>query len=603
MSFNTTIDNIVHSQTTQAENIGEKPFIQKEWSNAIYDTNTSANYASNQVIFDTTTLSNSGTLINYQEGLICLPMVIRVSAADSAKSWIDVQGTPNSFPYTDFIVGFKNSHVQLLHSISITLNNIDIVQSVPMTNAYLSFIQHSELSSDDEWLNGPLTGYAKDNSTSWYYNTPTIAGSVLTGDSRGCGLGNNCNFGLVDGLTINDTHNQGLLKRQKFINRYNNEKSAVLGDANANRPSGKSYVENLVTGKYIYYDVVLRLKDICPNLFNNLPMAMGMKLKLVLTLNNNISFKFKKNGDGKFVYDYSTFSNVTSATNPLMLSASYNKYAAQTGSAFTLTGNQGAITANTVGSYSFSLTDAAANDSLVPCGSSTLPCSDETYTVSMRIGQNIQQHNRPQCILYVPSYRMNSKYELEYFSQSQRVRKIHYTELEYQVISPGQRGAFNTELSSSCVRPKRLILIPFITSESNFGLNPLSSPFATEPATASPCIISQFNCSISNVNLYPNEISYSYDHYLQELNGQTGVNSNLVNGLVSSRINMVDFQNNYHYIVCDLSRRTTEQDLTAVSIRVRGTVVSPLKIEIHAFIERERIIELDIMTGALINRY
>ena len=65
---------------------------------------------------------------------------------------------------------------------------------------------------------------------------------------------------------------------------------------------------------------------------------------------------------------------------------------------------------------------------------------------------------------------------------------------------------------------------------------------------------------------------------------------------------MVDFQNNYHYIVCDLSRRLPEFDMVSCSIRVRGQVVSPLRLEIHAFLEKEKIIEIDVMTGALINR-
>lgn len=45
----------------------------------------------------------------------------------------------------------------------------------------------------------------------------------------------------------------------------------------------------------------------------------------------------------------------------------------------------------------------------------------------------------------------------------------------------------------------------------------------------------------------------------------------MVSGLVSSRIiNLVDFENNYHCIVCDLSRRRLpEQDLTAVSTSTR----------------------------------
>lgn len=366
-------------------------------------------------------------------------------------------------------------------------------------------------------------------------------------------------------------------------------------------------MENLASGKYIYYDVVLRLKDLCPNLFNNLPMAQGLKFKIVLTLNNNITFEFQKLANGNFSYDYSKFSNVTSATNPLMLSASYNSIVAQTGGDFQPSVANANVDSNKTGNYCFNITDATAQAAVVPCGSNTLPCNDaNTYTVSMKLGannNNLQTHQRPQCIMYVPSYRLNPSHELDYFNPASRIRKVHYTELEYQSFTYGNGGSFNVELSSSCVRPKRLILIPILTAEANANLNPISSPFATEPATTSPCIISSFNCAISNVNIFPNDISYDYDHYLQELNGQTGVNGNIVNGLVSSRINLVDFQNNYHYIVCDLSRRTTAQDLTAVSVRVRGQVSSPKKLEIHAFIEREKIIEIDVMTGALINRY
>lgn len=615
MSFNTTIDDVAFAKSTEPENIAKKMFVQKEWTNPIYDTNTSSNYASNQIIFDTTSLSTTEAYVNYQEGLIVLPAVIKLSCTQANGTAVDF--STDAYKWTDFVLGMKNSHTQILHSLSITLNNVDIVQNVPLTNAYLSFIQHSELSSDDEWLNGPLTGYAKDSSGSWYRNAPTktgggawsqVDGSVsLTGDSRGVGLGNNCNFGLINPLDINESHNDGLLKRQRFVNKLTDEKRAVLGTLSKNKENCKSYVENLAAGKYIYYDIVLRLKDICPNLFNNLPMAMGLKFRITLTLNNNVSFRFIKKADGTFVYDPTTFANVTSQTNPLMVCASYNKFVSQTGGRFgasSANANED-LGANGTGNYVFKINDVDRNESLVPCGSSTLPVSDTNYyTVTMKLGKvDAQEHQRPQCILYVPSYRLNPTHEQLYAGPSVRIRKIHYTELEYQTFTAEPNTNFNRELSSSCLRPKRLIMIPIINSMSNFGLNPISSPFASEPATSSPCIVSSFNCQISNVNLFPNDINYDYDHFLQELNGQTGVNANLVNGLVSSRINLVDFQNNYHYIVCDLSRRTTAQDMTAVSIRVRGSIQSPLTIDFHCFIEREKTIEIDIFTGALINRY
>ena len=603
MSFNTTIDDVILQQTSVPENIADKPFVKKEWTNAIYDTNTSSNYASNQVIFDSTTLSNSGSLVSYSEGLIFLPIVIKVSKTAGATTvdWTQTDGSP--LKGTDFMLSLKNSHINLVHSYSITLNNTDIIQSVPMVNSYLNFINHSEMSLDDEFLNAPLTGYAKDSSSSWYYNTPTtIAGTTLTGDSRGVGIGNNANFKFSDALNYNETSNFGMLNRQKLVNKYTAEKISVLGDLNTQKIAAKSYIENQADGKYIFYDVVIRLKDLCPNLFKNFPLTLGSKFKITLTLNNNIGFKFQKNNDGNFVYDYSSFSNVSSLTNPIMVAASYNIYQAQTGTNFE--SNDGTTNiANLSGNYCFKKTDALLNNTLVPCGSSCLPCdTTSTYSVLLKLGSiSGVSHQRPQCILYIPSYKMSYKAEEVYFSPESRIKKIHYTDLEYQTFE--SNTTINKELSSSCVRPKRLIIIPFLAASANFGMSPLSSPFSTEPSTTSPCLITSFNVSVNNVNIFPNDISYSYDHYLQELNGQYGINGNQVSGLTSSRLNMNDFENNYHYLVVDLSRRLPEQDLISSSIKIRGKVSSPLLLEFHCFIETEKIIEIDVMTGALIKRY
>jgi len=277
---------------------------------------------------------------------------------------------------TDFMIGFKNSHVQLIQSIGIVYNGIDIIQPIPMLNSYLTFIQHSELSSDDEWLNSPLTGYCKDNSSSWYYNTPTVVNGVLTGDSRGCGIGNNNNFGLLSAFDKNDTHNEGFLKRQKLVNKIDAEKALVLGDPLLDRSkiSAKSFIQNTAHGKFIYYDIVLRLKDACPNLFKNLKMTKGARLKITLTLNNNISFSFQKNANGNFVYNPSTFSNGTSETNPFMIASSYNKYRSQTGGRWQPTGanantdsDQGNVPPGPgSGNFCFGITDATYNNVEVP---------------------------------------------------------------------------------------------------------------------------------------------------------------------------------------------------------------------------------------------
>jgi hypothetical protein len=609
MSFNVTIDDIVYQKNTQAPNMADKPFIKKEWTNKINDTNTSSNYTSNQVIFDSTSLTGSGSLPNYQEGLIMLPFSVKITAGNA--DW-----TANNLPYTDYILGIKNSNVSFVNSVSVNVNNIDIIQGVPLTNAYLNFIQHSEMSLDDEFLNSPLTGYSKDNSTSWYFNTPvnpdgtnlTANSSILRGDTRGCGLGNNCNFGLVNGFTTNDTYNEGLLKRQKLFTRKNNEKTAVHGDFTLEgKGMGKSFIQNTAVAKYMYYHCYLRLKDLVPNFFNNLPLSYGLKIKITLTLNNNVSFEFSKDDTGNFVYDFSKFSNPTSNTNPLMIAASYNTLTSQTGTKFIPVGSADAVAENeasNAGSYGFKKTISAVNDSLVPCGSSTIPCATATvYKVQLKLGA-FPNHSIPvtQCELYVPSYKFNEKYEQEYLSASNRKKRFYYTELEYQSFEVRPTSTFNPQLSSSCVRPKRLIIIPIIHRDSNFGLNPVSSPFTTEPSTTSPIALTSFNCRIGNDNIFPNDISYSYDYFIQQLNGSTGVNANIMNGLVSSRINLVDWGNNYNYIVCDLSRRSPGSDETAVSIGIKGTLVSPLTVEFHCFIEREKWLEIDVITGEITDK-
>ena len=100
--------------------------------------------------------------------------------------------------------------------------------------------------------------------------------------------------------------------------------------------------------------------------------------------------------------------------------------------------------------------------------------------------------------------------------------------------------------------------------------------------------------------MYQNDITYSFDHYLQSLNGSTGINSNLISGMCSSRINMVDFQNNYHYVVVDLSRTTPDKVDIAKNVKVRGTIQSLKDVVFHCFIEKENYVEIDVMTGVLI---
>ena len=589
MSFNSTIDNIVFEHSMLPENAPEKPFVQKYWTTPIYDKNTSASYNSNQIIFDSSDFVNSDSFQSYQEGILSFPLVIMVTGPAGTLWDTGLLGT-------DFMLGFKNSHTQLIHSVNLQVNNIDILQPVPYTNAYLSFIQHSTLSLDDEVLNGPMHGYSKDNSTSWTYKS---ADSYM-----GRGLCNNANFKVLDAGSDNDVVNEGLLKRQKLFNKLSAEKQVVLGDINNSKKDDRNGINNTHDiYKYYYYDCIIRLKDLCPNFFNNFPLTQNVKIRLTLTLNNNVSFSFTKAGAGTnastMILDAGSFTNNTSLTNPLMIASDH-----------TVVSTPSMLTANAVAGVStqFNSIGATAN-AIIPCGSANLP--NGQYKVTLKIGSVDTSTNgtggRSQCILFLPSYVLFPTYLKRYTAPGVHIKKIYYTNLEYQTFIAKPSTTFSYEIASSVVRPVRLIMIPIMsggatvgTGGGNEGLDPMSSPWTTEPATTSPLILTNFNCSVASTNMYQNDITYSFDHYLQSLNGSTGINSNLISGMCSSRINMVDFQNNYHYVVVDLSRTTPDKVDIAKNVKVRGTIQSLKDVVFHCFIEKENYVEIDVMTGVLI---
>ena len=99
MSFNTTIDNIVFEHSMMPDNAPEKPFVQKYWTTPIYDKNTSAQYNSNQIVFDSSDIVNSDSWQSYQEVILSFPLVIMITAP-AGTDW-------STIPATDFILSLK----------------------------------------------------------------------------------------------------------------------------------------------------------------------------------------------------------------------------------------------------------------------------------------------------------------------------------------------------------------------------------------------------------------------------------------------------------------------------------------------------------------
>jgi hypothetical protein len=289
-----------------------------------------------------------------------------------------------------------------------------------------------------------------------------------------------------------------------------------------------------------------------------------------------VSFNINKSIDGNLTVN--SFINNSGLTNPLMIAASYKGIRAATGA---------------------DITEVVTNQGFVPCGSAPLPL-DTTFSVKMGIGQcNGYQHAIRQCRLYVPHYSFSPKGEELYLANP--VRSIKYLDLDYYTFTATKNQQFNQLITNGASRMRRLIMIGFIANGSNgsTNLSPLSSPFASEPSTTSPFSLSNFNVKVGGVNHYEaNSVEYDYEYFLQELNGQQGINANQTQGLCSSRISLQDYNNNYHYIVVNLDRKLKENEDVAQSLAVIGTIDSELPVTFHCYIERYKTIVINTESGA-----
>lgn len=556
MSFQT-IDNAIFESVTSDE-VQQKPFLEKNYM-YVQDNNPSTSYSTNQVTFTTEVFANNGKYNNFSEGILLFPQVFQVT------------GNAGQLDKTDLILALKNSNMNLIHSMKVDYNNSQVIQGIDNLNNYLIFIQHTEMSNEDELLNGSLLGYAKDSSTSWSYS----AGESAVGH----GICNNTNTYVETNGILNsgELSNSGFQKRLGYFQNYNanDGKNLVLSVDNR-----KKYAMNMIDNvsaseKVYYYNCYIRLRDL--PFFKHLPLIRSGTIRMTFTLNNNISFDVKKSTAGLLTAE--NFVNNTGQTNPLMFAASYKSVEEPTGTAVN------AVTSGPVH---------------IACGSSTLAIN-KTYTVRMAIGQIAgHQHTIRQCRLYVPYYSFSPKAEELYLSNPKRT--IDYLDIDYYSFNVKKGSQFNQLITNGASRMRRLIMIGYIANGqngTNLNLPPQSSPFSSEPSTTSPFSLSNFNVKVGNINLYDSHtIQYDYEYFLQELNGQQGINANLTNGLVSSRISLQDFNNNYHYIVVNLDRKLPENEDVSQSLSVIGTVDSLQDITFHCYIERYKTIVIDTESGA-----
>jgi hypothetical protein len=184
-------------QTSMMKEDETPDFTSKQWT-FINDIN-QGNYGNRQVQFDMSGFFNAARFMSFSEMILVLPLVTTLSPldfyTDANPSATGLNGLgPNLNPATSsyipkpnnlYSVGFKSGYWNLIYSMSVNADGVDVVQLQPNLNYLCSAKAMMEWSQSDVDKHGPLCGFLPDDDLSWGIN------ATQCGNENGFGVYNN----------------------------------------------------------------------------------------------------------------------------------------------------------------------------------------------------------------------------------------------------------------------------------------------------------------------------------------------------------------------------------------------------------------------------
>jgi hypothetical protein len=549
-------DSAVYQLSSSQEMDGHE-FVRKEIV-YILDVNNQS-YSSNQIQFDTSSISNSGKWASFSEAYFIIPYSIKMTSGATNISGANV--------VSPFMCTLKNGFWQIIDSMQVDLNGVNIVQQTNFLNAHATFKALSTWSVNDQMKYGPSCGFFKDSATSVAYSVAAAPATV-----NGDGVSNNRVFNV--GSTVAATSvftgtafNEGYFERLLYTS---NSAAAGLNGVGAFYTAYStvgmpffSFSGAADATRVFYWSFLakIRLADIC-DYFAKVPLLKGSFYRITLNANTSISVITGDGGAGNMTL---TSATVTGRTNPLLFASA----AADQPSRATLALNP-------------------------------------TLTVSTGIGSSLSGVTSilSGTRLYVPIYTMNPTYEEQYVSMN-RTKSIVYDDLYSFYISNIPIGQFQQLLSNGITNPKYVLVIPLLNRAAGnnciIAASELESPFSSCPGTTMPLgVIQNFQVQLSGVNLFSQQQQYDFDQFMSELS-KTGLNGGQTSGLSSGLISERDFQYAFRYYLADLSRRLPSEDIYPKSIQVQGTNGTTKILDLLTFVAYQRAIIVDCVTGSIVS--
>ena len=621
-------DSLVFAESVDSES-SEPIMMDRQWL-YVNDQNNSS-YGS-QIILDSTAISNSGAYLGWNEGLIICPLVLQIEGPSTAFI------ATNS---VDYALALKSGYFQLLHSLSVELNNGSVVQTSNFLNVFTSFKCLTSWSDNDLKNWGAVTGFFPDTSTSWVYNS--IASSATNGLSpNGLGICNNrtaftttmFSNAILAGATYvqntvlptsfpvlntpatisanskNQCVNLGLLQRQRWLAfsptlavsgtlSDSSNKMLLLGQNTVNLNAiFQSYIQatgpsGAETGRAIVFNAVIRLKDIC-DFFGKMCLLKGATIRLYLNTNQTY---FTVNAYAGTISTAGVVvpASLSLASTPVILGGG--------------------------GTNPIMVSSLDVGQGLFPAVMSigTTPTEKQALTqfkvglsiVRTQFSQFTSQVSAPmQAVrLYVPAYTLTPQAEARYLAMSP-TKKIVYNDF-FQFTIPSVSGSFNVLVSNGLPSLRSVLCVPTIDKISNGSdagagnyvgvtTSSLLSPFSSTGGSPDPIPITQFNIQLSGKNVYNANIDYDYRAFVEQLVSSNQLNGGMTTGLSSGLIGYNDFEQLYRYIYTNCSRGAVQDVGVAKSVQIQGNTQSQATVSILVFCEFERSVVINVASGQVV---
>jgi len=231
-----------------------------------------------------------------------------------------------------------------------------------------------------------------------------------------------------------------------------------------------------------------------------------------------------------------------------------------------------------------------------------------TLKYELKIGNSTLSN----CRFYASMFNFNPTTEAQYISSPER--KILYSDIcQYVIPNVGPNANVNNLITSGVSRLRGFLMAPIISATSNVcTLDGKQSPFSSCPATTFPYSkIQNFQLQISGKPFFATPINHTQLLYNTMLRTELSINGGALCslGMSSGSISKTDFESGFTYYWVDLGQLENEaDDNTSKSVQVlftnsvpSGGTTSNLQTDFYIYLYYQKMVNINISNGGFLS--